>query len=482
MFDWTGGAIGGVLTLAPGRRLNISGSNRKDLGSGAVLNNQGTITWTGPGTIYNYGLNGFDRATINNHDGGLFNIADDGQVFSHDYSQSTFNNLSGARFSKSGGTNFSTINHFVFNSPGEVRVDVGDLVFDSVATFGPDGNIAGGGRVRWAGDIRISGNVASSAAVRLEGGTLTGQSGATYGGTGPLAWTAGTLAGTIALAPGSLVDISGAATKTLGSGAVVNNQGTVNWSGPGVLYNYGLNGADRATFNNLQGGTFNLASDGPVFAYDYNPSFLNNSVGAKIRKTAGTGVSSVNYTFANSGVVEVLAGTFHTSGTYASSTASSELALAVGGLQPGTGFTRLTAAGNLPLAGTLTVALAGGFEPMTGATFPILNYGSRAGQFATLQLPALSLGRVWKIDYGATAMTLSVEQGIAMSNAARNGAGNFEFDLSGPAASGYVIQASTNLVNWIPIQTNSPFTGAFHFVDPAGTALPARFYRVLIGP
>ena len=113
---------------------------------------------------------------------------------------------------------------------------------------------------------------------------------------------------------------------------------------------------------------------------------------------------------------------------------------------------------------------------------PGLAVGSRAGQFSTLQLPALSLGRVWKIDYGATAMTLSVEQGIAMSNAAKNGAGNFEFDLTGPAASGYVIQASTNLVNWIPMQTNSPFTGTFHFVDPAGTALPSRFYRVLIGP
>ncbi len=479
-FDWTGGTIDGVLNIAPTSAVAISGAATKTLGSGAILNNQGVITWSGPGPIYNYGYSAGTQATINNRSGSEFIAATDGQVFAQAYNFSVFNNFPGARFTKSSGTNVTSVNNFMFNSQGEVRVNAANLLFDSVATFGPGANFDGAGTVKWAGGITLAGGVASTTSVRLEGGSVTGVSNATYSGTGPLDWTAGTLGGSVTIGSESVLTIGGVAGKVLAGGAVLNNQGTMNWSGPGAIYNYAYNIGDRAAVNNL--GVFNIAADGLMFAYDYNPSFLTNAVGSKIRKTAGTGVSGVNYTFVNAGAVEILAGTFNASGTYLSSAATSELALTIGGLKPGTGFTRLTAGGNLPLAGTLKATLAGGFEPATGATFAILHYGSRAGQFSTLQLPPLSLGRVWKVDYGSTVMTLSVEQGIAMANAAKNVAGNFEFDINGPAASGYVIHASTNLVNWIPIQTNSPFTGTFHFVDPAGTTLPARFYRVLIGP
>ncbi|MBI4323995.1 MAG: hypothetical protein HY674_01900, partial [Chloroflexi bacterium] len=42
---------------------------------------------------------------------------------------------------------------------------------------------------------------------------------------------------------------------------------------------------------------------------------------------------------------------------------------------------------------------------------------------------------------------------------------------------GYVLEASTNLVDWLPIYTNSAGPGAFDFADPASLALPLRFYR-----
>jgi hypothetical protein len=40
-----------------------------------------------------------------------------------------------------------------------------------------------------------------------------------------------------------------------------------------------------------------------------------------------------------------------------------------------------------------------------------------------------------------------------------------------------VIMASTNLVDWVPVFTNSPVTGSLIYLDPEATNLPSRFYR-----
>jgi hypothetical protein len=57
--------------------------------------------------------------------------------------------------------------------------------------------------------------------------------------------------------------------------------------------------------------------------------------------------------------------------------------------------------------------------------------------------------------------------------------GVFQFHLAGAAGSNYVIKASTNLTDWIPLETNtSPFT----FTDTNAVNLPLRFYRALGSP
>jgi len=55
----------------------------------------------------------------------------------------------------------------------------------------------------------------------------------------------------------------------------------------------------------------------------------------------------------------------------------------------------------------------------------------------------------------------------------------FAFQLTGISGFTYVVQASTNLADWIPVATNaSPFI----FVDPESSALPQRFYRAVWSP
>ena len=56
--------------------------------------------------------------------------------------------------------------------------------------------------------------------------------------------------------------------------------------------------------------------------------------------------------------------------------------------------------------------------------------------------------------------------------------GQFSFNFNGPTNQTMVIEGSTNLVDWIPLRTNAPSTGAFHFSDPESSSLPARYYRV----
>lgn len=53
-------------------------------------------------------------------------------------------------------------------------------------------------------------------------------------------------------------------------------------------------------------------------------------------------------------------------------------------------------------------------------------------------------------------------------------AGPFSFTVSGDAGQNYVVQASTNLLDWVSVQTN---TAPFQFTDTNAVGVEVRFYR-----
>jgi len=55
----------------------------------------------------------------------------------------------------------------------------------------------------------------------------------------------------------------------------------------------------------------------------------------------------------------------------------------------------------------------------------------------------------------------------------------FQMGFSGVAGDNYVLEASTDLVNWTPLYTNAPTTNLFNLMDSNAVAFPHRFYRVL---
>jgi len=59
--------------------------------------------------------------------------------------------------------------------------------------------------------------------------------------------------------------------------------------------------------------------------------------------------------------------------------------------------------------------------------------------------------------------------------------GNY-FKVIGPSDSNVVIQASTDLQTWIPLQTNVLGSGLLYFSDAQSPANVRRFYRVQLSP
>jgi mono/diheme cytochrome c family protein len=60
------------------------------------------------------------------------------------------------------------------------------------------------------------------------------------------------------------------------------------------------------------------------------------------------------------------------------------------------------------------------------------------------------------------------------------GDGTFQVEFWAPVGQTYVLQSSTDLVNWTAVSTNEPTTVPFTFVDPGAAEAPHRFYRVVV--
>lgn len=120
--------------------------------------------------------------------------------------------------------------------------------------------------------------------------------------------------GTTQIANGVSANISGTSTKILDS-RVLQNLGTVVWSDSG-----NLEARNGATINNQSGGVFDIRNDA-VIDLTAGSATINNA--GTWKKSAVTGVSTIEAVFNNTGTLEVQTGTVYLSGgfpNFASST------------------------------------------------------------------------------------------------------------------------------------------------------------------
>jgi hypothetical protein len=382
-----------------------------------------------------------------------------------------------------------------------------------------------------AGDIVVlnSGNVtvppsAAFAVLNLNGGILSG----TPNVIGTMNWAGGYVSAQITVAPGSTLNINGSGDRIL-RGGNITNLGTVVWTGNGSLVgdldfgSVAIVNAAGALFDTQGDGAFNATATFVATLFSETYAFSNAGV---FRKSAGTGNTTFGLCtmFTNTGTVEVQSGTLNfaagytqTSGItilsggglasgstiyinggaltgsgtingpvfnaallspgsspgtltingYYTQTASGELQMELAGLTPGE-FDRLVVNGQATLAGTLKVTLLNGLTPALGDAFPILSFGSRSSTFA---------------EYHSTAIRLNVANliGGVQTNtfglAAALGPLELHFPVGPPQA--YRFQASTNLVDWMDLSTNTPANDVFRFVDPDAIGINHRFYRAV---
>jgi fibronectin-binding autotransporter adhesin len=90
----------------------------------------------------------------------------------------------------------------------------------------------------------------------------------------------------------------------------------------------------------------------------------------------------------------------------------------IGGTNPGTGYSQLTATGPISLQGTLNIKLINKFAPVVGQTFTILTSPSSVtGTFATVNGTSINASEHFAIAYNSDSVVLTVESGPGPSKA-----------------------------------------------------------------
>jgi hypothetical protein len=422
----------GYLLNLPGALVDLAGDTSVDRGCGSELfDNLGTVrksAGTGASTINsvfsNFGLLEVQTGTVNLSGGG--------------------SGGSGAVFHAEVGATLRIPNNYAANS-GSQFTGVGTNLFS-------------------AGTFTLNGLVNGSNAV-LAGAALAGTNGVIAG---VMTWTSGSIAtgSTLTIATNGLLLLAGKNGSDYYLQGALTNAGTIRLvSGNLELY------CSPGYLLNLPGAMVDLAGDVSFDRGCGTELFVNLGT---VRKSGGTGTSAINPVFNNLGLLDVQSGIVNLNGNYT---------LAGGALNFGltslTNFGRIRLSGSpAVLAGTLGANLNNGYLPNVGAAFPLLSYSSASGVFANLNLPG---GTAWQTNYGSTVFTLSRSSGpptLGFGSTPAWGTNGFRFAVDGQIGQAYILQASTNLVNWVPILnftcTNSPT----YVADPAAKNFIWRFYRV----
>jgi hypothetical protein len=211
----------------------------------------------------------------------------------------------------------------------------------------------------WGGTINVNMNLTVTGNFTLASGTVDGNGLLTMGGNGSQ-WSAGTLSpGTGGFSNSGTLTFSNGAALSLTSGTLTNN-GLIDQSGTADLsLNFG------GKLNNA--GTYNITTDTNIVTGQFGTNVFTNT--GTLKKTGGTGTSTISPGFQSSAKITVTSGTLSlTGGTITGGTFTVKTG-AVLDLASNSSF--VTYGGSFTGSGAGTVALRDGTidVPSGGATF-----------------------------------------------------------------------------------------------------------------
>ena len=407
---------------------------------------------------------------IENLSGGTFSVLQDVNLEPIAGKSPKFYNKPGAKFSKTAtatGGSGTTIVNMPFNNEGQVviedgtvnlamggtqqgsfEVQVGSILNmnggeleakDNTKFIGAGNSRIVGATLKLSGDVVIGATAGDGNLELASGGTLLGGGGTlNSAGAGSLKWSGGKMKSTVKLGAQHKLKIVDGAPKRLEG--PIENSGSVEWIGTESVV-----GTKDAVVENLNSGTIELRGDVQlppdatvVNASDF-PKFINAGL---VKKTEGTGTSTLSVRFENSGAVIVESGTLdvgpafiqevgstslnggnlrtsglirietgildgtgtitgnvinvegslkpgHSPGSIIingnyTQTTDGTLDMEIAGLNPGTQYDQMIVNGTATLAGTLNLTMLNGYLPKAGDNFQLLTYYASVGQFASV--------------------------------------------------------------------------------------------------
>jgi hypothetical protein len=178
----------------------------------------------------------------------------------------------------------------------------------------------------------------------------------------------------------------------------LTNAGTVIMTGNGSVTLYNNLTAYHGGIYNLAAALWDIQTNANIYCACYGYEFFNNA--GVLRKSLGSGTSTIQVSSTNAGTVNALAGTLNFSAGLTS--AGGTLAFGASGLGS---FGQINISGAVALNGTASVAWLNGFTPAVGTSFAWLNYGSQSGAFANLTFPPGTQGQG---NYGTTVFSVII--------------------------------------------------------------------------
>jgi hypothetical protein len=398
LVTWTGGVFAGGSTLT----IATNGTLILDSGAGpvyGVLTNAGTIRLAGQDLVF---APCFALGTLINLPGALVDIAGD---FSFDseggYGCGTAIIINQGVLRKSAGTGTSVINPFFSNS-GVVDAESGFLNINGNGNDTTSGGtfVGAGTNLISSGTFTLNGQVTSSNLV-LAGGTLAGTNGVIAG---LLTWTGGSFAGnsTLTIATNGTLIINSGAGAVIGA---LTNAGTIRVVGadlsfapcfaPGMLIN-------------LPGALVDIAGD---FSIDSEGGFgcgtatlINQGV---LRKSTGTGTSTISPIFNNYGLLDVQSGTVSLGSSYNLTNGTLNF-----GISSLANYGKIAFPGSpAQLAGAIGANLNSNYVPVISNSFTLISYSSYAGLFTSASLPLMG---IWSTNYGPSSFSITLVDTIKL--------------------------------------------------------------------
>lgn len=124
----------------------------------------------------------------------------------------------------------------------------------------------------------------------------------------------------------------------------------------------------------------------------------------------------------------------------------------------------------VPLVGTVSTLTISNATPADGGSYN-LTVSNAVGSVTSSSATLIVLGNIVPATLNILTGGAGGTGGSGMTSS------GFNVQLSGPAGSNYVIEASTDLKNWVPISTNAAPSGSVSYTDTAATNFPSRYYR-----